>query len=215
MTAVMTPSNTITKGQIAKLQDCFAARLRKSGLQSELVQQVIESHGDTVADEMVASLRKRVEGMIILIPREPISITTSAKHDPDRYYRDRDGLSIWSGMRELVVAKATKTEAGATFGLAVADLGKNATDAQIESALSKDHVFDESALCATIADMIERQPDGSAGALLNNGYVNLFYTSSCVVGVLWSADDREWLVGAWDRAAYEWSAGCRVFSLAN
>ncbi|HEY4509664.1 MAG TPA: hypothetical protein VJC15_01610, partial [Candidatus Paceibacterota bacterium] len=58
----MTPSN-ITQGQIGKLCDLLTAALRKSGLPSEPVQQVIESQGDTLVAEMVATVRKRAEAM--------------------------------------------------------------------------------------------------------------------------------------------------------
>lgn len=216
MTDVMTPSNTITAGQIAKLQDRFAARLRKSNLRGDLVQQVIEAHGDAIADEMVVALRNRVEAMLVLVPREPFAITISRERDPDKYFRDREGLWVWGGMRELVVANSNAAEVGAKFDLAVADLGKDVTDTRIEAALPKDHLFDESAVCAIIAEMIDVQPGGVAGALLNNGYANLFYTRSCVVRVRWYGAHREWRVNAWRRDGVGgWDAGRRVFSPAN
>ena len=69
MTQVMTPSSdSITAGQIGKFQELLGARLRKSGLLSEPVQQVLANQGDAIADEMVAAVRKRVEtisGMIV------------------------------------------------------------------------------------------------------------------------------------------------------
>ena len=64
----MTPSN-ITQGQIGKLCDLLTAALRKSGLPSEPVQQVIESQGDTLVAEMVATVRKRAEAMSNVIVR--------------------------------------------------------------------------------------------------------------------------------------------------
>lgn len=70
MAKVMTPSDTtITAGQIGKFQELLGARLRKSGLQSEPVQQVLASQGDAIADEMVAAIRKRVEAMSSIIVR--------------------------------------------------------------------------------------------------------------------------------------------------
>lgn len=64
----MTPS-AITPGQIAKLLDLQAAALRKSGLPSEPTQQVLESQGAALANEFVASVRKRVEAIFNLIVR--------------------------------------------------------------------------------------------------------------------------------------------------
>ena len=70
MTQVMTPSSepkTTTDGQIGKLYELFSARLRKSSLPSDLVQQVLATEGDAVADEMVAAVRTRVEALSNMI----------------------------------------------------------------------------------------------------------------------------------------------------
>lgn len=67
MTNVMTPSE-ITSGQIGKINDLFAARLRASGLPAGAVQQVLEQAGGSLASELVAVVRTRVElvsGVII------------------------------------------------------------------------------------------------------------------------------------------------------
>jgi len=50
----------------------------------------------------------------------------------------------------------------------------------------------------------------AAPAQAKDGYANLFYTPSCVVGVFWSGDG--WRVYAWERVGYAWYAGSRVFS---
>lgn len=70
MATAMTPSaGLITAGQIGKFQELLGARLRKSSLQSELVQQVLASQGDAVADEMVVAIRKRTEAFSNTITR--------------------------------------------------------------------------------------------------------------------------------------------------
>jgi len=69
MTSVVTPSTPITQGQIGKLQDLLSARLRKSGLSSDPVQQVLETQGDVVADEMLTVIRKHVESVSSMIVR--------------------------------------------------------------------------------------------------------------------------------------------------
>lgn len=55
----MTPS--ITSGQIGKLQDLIGAALRKSDLPGDIVQKVIESDGEQLVADMLASLYMRVE----------------------------------------------------------------------------------------------------------------------------------------------------------
>ncbi|OHA67244.1 MAG: hypothetical protein A3C82_00045 [Candidatus Wildermuthbacteria bacterium RIFCSPHIGHO2_02_FULL_47_12] len=65
MAKTVTPS--ITRGQISKIQELLDAGLRKSGLPSEEVQQVL-GQPDFV-DEMVGVLRKRVEAVSDMIVR--------------------------------------------------------------------------------------------------------------------------------------------------
>lgn len=65
--ATMSPS--ITAGQIGKIQELLSAGLRKSELQSESVQQVIEIQGETLVEELVAVVRKRVEAIAKTIYR--------------------------------------------------------------------------------------------------------------------------------------------------
>ena len=69
MDKTMTPSKPITGGQAAKFDELFVARLRKSGMPSEIVQQVLAEQGDAVADEMLAVIRKRVEALTGMICR--------------------------------------------------------------------------------------------------------------------------------------------------
>ena len=71
MTQVVSPSatNSITPGQIGKIQELLGAALRKSGLQSEPTQLVIEQQGDALVAEMVATVRKRVEAVSSMIVR--------------------------------------------------------------------------------------------------------------------------------------------------
>jgi len=52
---------TITGGQIVKLTDVIAAKLRKSDLPSDPSQQVIESQGAEIAKNVVEDFRTRVE----------------------------------------------------------------------------------------------------------------------------------------------------------
>ena len=71
MAQAVSPSETtpVTAGQIAKLWDLFSAGMRKSGLPGGCVQQVIEDQGGSIAAEMVALVRKRVEAMSGMIIR--------------------------------------------------------------------------------------------------------------------------------------------------
>ena len=68
MAETMSPS-TITAGQVGKVQELLGAALRKSDLQSEPTQQVLENQGELLVAELVAVIRKRVEAVSKMITR--------------------------------------------------------------------------------------------------------------------------------------------------
>ncbi len=109
-------------------------------------------------------------------------------------------------------------EVGKTITVKPQTLTRMATDAEIEDpviGMGPSHLFGETVLCGVIAGLIARQPKGEEGALLNNGYANLFYLGSCVVDVGWGSGGREWGVNAWRRGDDGWDAGGQVFSPAT
>ena len=148
----------------------------------------------------------------VLTPRGSVSLTLSQPHDPDAFYRTRSGLYAWKDFRDRIVTNAKLVPTGTTYQLAVFELKEWVTDEQIEAVLPEHHLFNESALCAIVAELIGKQRNGEPGDLEHTGYANLLYTASCVVCVDWFADDREWSVDAWDRGGSGWDADDRVFS---
>ncbi len=143
-----------------------------------------------------------------------VAITLAKQHNPDTFFKTRSGLYVWDDFRSRVVAKASPIDAGAKFRIERRDLIRDAKDSEVEGVLTN-HLFEESAVCAVIAELISKQPNGKAGTLLNNGYANLFYTSSCVVCVGWRVYYRGWGVRAWRRGDRRWNAGSHVFSPAT
>lgn len=143
-----------------------------------------------------------------------IKLITSEKHFPKEFFQNRKGLYVWNSFFDNIVKNAKTTEANYDFGyLSSFDFKKYTTDEQTEKALPKKHIFSETEVCAVIANLIEKQPKGEEGVLQNNGYFNLFYTPSHVVGVCWSGD--EWDVGGWSRDFLSWDEGRRIFSPAT
>ena len=152
----------------------------------------------------------------VLISLGSETVTLARPHDPDTFYRTRSGLYVWDDYRSNVVKLARPTATGTKFKISRFELGCNAIDEKIENALYNNHLFDESSVCAIVAELIARQPNGKMGLLVNNGRAaNLFYTSSRVVRVFWYADGLRWDVGAWLRFEFGLVAGLRVFSPAT
>ena len=150
-----------------------------------------------------------------LSPFVTVSTTITETRDPDNFFCDRSGLYVWGDYRNRIVNKAKPVEKGMVLTAKHAELERDATDKDIELALGEDHIWEEGALCAFIAQCISEQEGGKSGVLLNSGYANLFYTSSCVVLVDWDADRRKWYVNTWRRDGNRWSAGDRAVSPAT
>lgn len=139
---------------------------------------------------------------------------SSVPLDINAFFQTREGLWVSDSFCKLVVAKVSP---GGDRVVAAKGqkLDRNMNDEKIEEMLGNGHVFDGDVLCHTLAKMIQNQWGGKSGQLLNNGYANLFYLSSCVVHVYWRAVDRRWYVDAWERGGHEWRAVNQVFSPAT
>lgn len=144
--------------------------------------------------------------------KNKISVKTESVFDPKEFYKNRAGLWVSSSFESRVLTNAETTKADTTAILASRDLINSVNDAEIEGELGSNHLFTATEVCAIVSDLIEKQPEGSEGVLVNNGYANLFYTEACVVSVSWYAVHGEWLVYAWDRGGDGWGDGRRVFS---
>lgn len=144
-----------------------------------------------------------------------IAVGTQKAFDPKEFFKDREGLWVGSSFESKIVEKAEPSPAELKLEVASYVLEKDATDEDIEKALPKEHLFSELEVCIAIASLIEKQPKGEDGALLNTGDWNLFYTASCVVDVSWDSSGRFWVVSAWGRGVNGWHAGERVFSPVN
>lgn len=150
------------------------------------------------------------EFQVLKVVEKAIEFKTSEAHDPKKFYQDRKGLYVGYGFSGRIVEKAETVKEGAEYKVSSLDLVEDAPDEKMEADLGEGHLFEINDVCALIAEMISKQPNGEEGALLTDGNWNLFYTAACVVRVYWRGD--EWFVLGWDRVGYDWLAGYRVFS---
>ncbi|MFA5870578.1 MAG: hypothetical protein WC842_01655 [Candidatus Paceibacterota bacterium] len=94
-------------------------------------------------------------------------------------------------------------------------LTKNMNDSEILAEIGESNVFTIDEVCAILKALTERQPNGEAGDLLNNGHANIIYVrldEKTVVPahVGWHSGGRRWGLGAGSLDGHLWGAGRRV-----
>ena len=170
-------------------------------------------------NSLLSALASRVRRNLLRLVNDKWSISRAQQAIRSAcFFQTRDGLWVSDNFKDRILPKAKPIETldgacGKSF-----DLRKSAYDGDIVPELPKSYIFDESELCARIAQMIEKQPNGAKGDLLeNNSDWNIFYVtyvSGYVVSVHWDSGHGEWHVNAWRVGGFDWTAGYRVFSRA-
>lgn len=129
------------------------------------------------------------------------------------FYQTGPGLYVYDTFADRLdvnVRQAVDSAPGRPY---VASLLKaNAYDKDICKELPEEYL----STLEDIAGLIEAQPNGKSGLLLNNGYANIFYVEGkngevFAVNVYWGSGYCQWYVYVWklDGAGY-WCADCQV-----
>ena len=133
------------------------------------------------------------------------------------FYQTGSGLYVYDTFAERLDVNARQVVDSAPERSYVASLLKaNAYDKDIRKEL-EDHL----STLEDIAGLIEAQPGGKSGFLLNNGYANIFYVEGkngevFAVRVRWLSGDRRWRVRGWRLGeGGGWRAGNRVLCPGN
>jgi hypothetical protein len=138
--------------------------------------------------------------------------------NPKEFFKTREGLYIWDGFRDRVLAVAVKIGGLPEEEILVYELAREANDTQVRDNLPSYDVFENaSQFCAYLAGILLRQRQGEEGTLLNDGRFNLFCVRGImdeifVVIVYWLAEWRLWHVRAHALDVNRWGVGFRVFS---
>lgn len=135
------------------------------------------------------------------------------------FYQTSTGLYVSGTFADRLDLNARQTVDSAPERPYVASLLKaNAYDTDIRKELSEEHL----STLEDIASLIEAQPDGKSGLLLNNGYANIFYVEGkngevFAVDVRWySLLRRRWGVSDWELDEVgDWPAGHQVLCPGN
>lgn len=133
------------------------------------------------------------------------------RHDPDAFYKTREGLYVTDDFRRNIVGVAKPTDAGAKWKkMRRFELTVNATGTDLKSARPQG-IWSATEFCPWLCAKLAKQPNGKAGELLNDGRATLFLVEGAnggvfVVNVHWRAGHSEWHVYAW-KLGNEWDAG--------
>lgn len=150
---------------------------------------------------------------LLTLENESITLPALANpFNPHAFFKTRSGLWVSDQFVRRVLLQATVVDKLDDAPCSSYNLKKNLYDREITPELPKGYEWGASEVCARIAQMIKRQPNGGKGDLLNNGDANIFYVPGYAVGVDWCADDRQWRVSAWRLDSSDWKADRRVFA---
>jgi len=197
-------------------------KLKQAGFNPDVFQKIISAKGNSLAKKMFAAIAEVASYASKLFTLVNACIEVAIYEgifNPHEFYKKRKdviNLYVWDSFtkRILANAKAISDCPGASF--TSQDLKQNVYDSEIIEDLGIKAGELNETLCH-IASLIQKQPKGEAGELLNNGYANLFYvnvkSSVFVVDVYWRSAYAQWDVLGWTLGEIcYWSTGNRVFS---
>ncbi len=151
------------------------------------------------------------------LPNLVAVLVGASKRNLKEFYQTRTGLWLADNFKSLILADLPEGEVEAPQATLVrADLEQEASDAEIGGELPKGNVFKyrDQFLCH-LATLIETQPDGTKGELLNTGFANIFHVQigkvPFSVHVRWRRDGLEWRCRVFPLGASRWDAGSRAF----
>ena len=169
--------------------------------------------------EVVKAILRGTSAVTVDIIRRLTSLTSftiaSNTINPHDFFKTHEGLCMSSNFNDFILSGASKKKVSADeTTISYAGLAQAANDAEISSELPEGYTFEDvDTFLVHLATLIEGQWGGKSGALLNNGYSNIFYVKvNAAVYVFWNADKREWSCHALRLDDYRWIAGYRAFS---
>jgi len=157
------------------------------------------------------------EALGLLAPSAPIMIGPLSNVFSSEFFSEDNPdvkLYIQDKFKERILAVAKKVSKKPAVSLVSRDLTKPMSDSEICAEIPSNHLFSIDDLWM-VAELISRQSNGESGALLLNGFANLFYfqVGASIIVVHVSCGGSGWSVSDWDLDEYgQWYDGDRVFS---
>ena len=202
-------------GQLVSLDKDEAQRVLEGGDQ---VKAAVEVAVASVIRRLVARYPVLAETRLL----KPVAQATVPKRTKlftaSEFYQTGPGLYVYDSFADHLDLHAKQAVDSAPERPYVASLLKaNAYDRDIRKELPETHL----STLEDIAGLIEAQPNGKSGFLLNNGYANIFYVEgkngevfAVIVGCL--SDYRMWNVDGWQLGEFgTWGAVNQVLCPGN
>lgn len=132
----------------------------------------------------------------MIVSTEPVTLTFSG-YDPDAFFDTGEGLWIHNSFREHVLGKAKSLRRGMKCAIFISEVRVEtlSTPEEVCHAASGKPYFDESGLCAILAEMTQ------GDVLLDKKKSYTLCTKSCTVRLLYfrgiPAQLGQWGIGTW------------------
>lgn len=155
----------------------------------------------------------------LTLVEESIAVVSTTFKTKD-FFKHRSGtpkLYLQDNFKNWILDNAPETVEFAGETLSNFKLGKNIYDSEICKELDNPEPFSIAELLGMLKSLIEKQPNGEEGTLLNNGYANIFYVKlpngkTVAVDAYWGSGGSEWRLRAWRFDVDDWAEGDVVFS---
>ena len=173
---------------------------------------------DAVAELLVGKIAGKTNDLklkFLAVIKNAITITTSAFSKSLFTTSTNPKYYIWENFQKWILNKASDFIPEFKGTVKSLKLTKSMKDSEILAEIGESNIFSIDEACAIFKALTERQPNGEAGNLLNNGYANIIYVrldEKTVVPahVVWDSDDREWHLLACSFGSSSWGAGRSV-----
>lgn len=205
--------------------DFFSAlfkELKKRGVTEETIFDAMKSKDDFIpkmAEAIAALIAKKTKRALVHLKlaagRTAVSTAPFSSAD---FLDSRLGVKVylWDNFKSWISIKISRVVPAFTDTLTLYTLSKSMYDAEIRAEIGEDQVFSVDEFVAAIKGLTAQQASGEAGALLVNGYANIFYVrldENTLVAVVayWDAGDRVWFLAARHLECGRWDAGSQAF----
>ncbi len=151
-----------------------------------------------------------------------LTIDCPAHNPQSGFWKIGTGLWVDSALAPILQAAESLPAGPVSFNRHLIEKDGGALDSEIRAkgaGLKVKHAYTPGQFLQLAQTLIEAQPKGSAGTLLNTGKANIFYVLCggvvFTVRVRWHRLSGRWRVGVWQFDDRRWNVGSQVFSPAT